>query len=98
MEDEAGEERWGVVVEDADGEVVTPIEEGVNNVGRRFVCAEAVGAIPVVEGIGRLALAGVDVGLPPVHLGAVARVWRELAASESGEMVAWVRRGLCDGE
>ena len=97
VEDEVGEERWGVVVEDADGEVLTAIEEGVNDVGGRFVvCPEAVGSIPVVEGIGRLAVARL-VGLPVGIVGAGAGVWRQLAASEGGEMLALLRGGLGDG-
>ena len=92
-----GEECWGVVVEDADGEVLKSIEEGVNDVcGRIVVCPEAIAAIPVVEGVGRLAVARL-VGLPVGIVGAGAGVWRELAASEGGEMLALLRRGLRDG-
>ena len=97
VEDEVGEECWGVVVEDADGEVLKTIEEGVNDVGGRIVvCPEAVGSIPVVEGVGRLAVTRL-LGLPVGIVGAGAGVWRELAASEGGEVLALFRGGLGDG-
>ena len=49
-----------------------------------------VAPVPVVKGIGGLTVTGVDVGLPPVRLGAGAGVWRQRAASEESEMVALV--------
>ena len=97
VEEEAGEERRGVVVEDADGEVLTSIEEGVNDVGGRFVvCPDAIAAIPVDERVGRLAVAWV-VRLPVGIVGAGAGMWRQLAASEVGEMLTLLRGGLRDG-
>lgn len=39
-------------------------------------------------------MAGVDIGLAPVHLGAGAGAWRQQGASEQSEVVALVRRGL----
>ena len=44
----------------------------------------------------RVTIAGIDVGLQPVHLGGYAGVERQQTASEENEVVAFVRRGVFD--
>lgn len=65
----------------------------VDNTGLLVVRPADIQAVPVVEEVGKRAVAGVGVRFPPVVVGAGAGVWREWAASEDSEVVLLVWRG-----
>lgn len=90
--DEGVQEVVVVAEEDANREESGGAEDGVDDVASAEGGPHRIASVPIVEGVGWVAVAGVDLWILPVHLGAGAGVWRQLQAASSKLLRARVAR------